>query len=225
MICKQWRCFIDEFCLDELILFINNFCPTLELWRTNDGQPPSDHCLLDSVTRSGTLRSSFWSSKRTKRSTTKLVRMVCDKKKSRLALTSLFTFRLFKAWAPRVHQASRNNHYHSSKIVILTRKNSWGHVTHTLSWIWRALRRDRSVPWCPADWILARSRSIWPTHPFSLPIHHKQIQKLTCFYNRLGWMKELENLESFVCHSYREEPNSQILFEAQVFLPLLLLSK
>lgn len=54
-ICKEWKCFIDEFCLDELILFIN-FYPTLELWKIT-GQPidlqkaivlTSDRCLSDS---------------------------------------------------------------------------------------------------------------------------------------------------------------------------------
>lgn len=55
LVCKEWRRFIDEFCLDELILFIN-FYPTLELWQFNS-EPinlrkaiclTSDQCLSDS---------------------------------------------------------------------------------------------------------------------------------------------------------------------------------
>lgn len=33
-VCKEWRSFIDEFCLDELVLFIRVH-PTLELWSHN----------------------------------------------------------------------------------------------------------------------------------------------------------------------------------------------
>lgn len=55
LVCKEWRCFIDEFCLDELILFVNVY-PTLELWKSNS-EPidfgrllffASDRCLSDS---------------------------------------------------------------------------------------------------------------------------------------------------------------------------------
>ena len=54
LVCKEWRCFIDEFCLDELILFISVY-PTLELWKANS-EPidfkrmrffTSDQCLSD----------------------------------------------------------------------------------------------------------------------------------------------------------------------------------
>ena len=54
LICKEWMWFIDEFCLDELILFINIY-PTLELWKSNS-KPidfkrllffASDRCLSD----------------------------------------------------------------------------------------------------------------------------------------------------------------------------------
>lgn len=54
LVCKEWRCYIDEFCLDELILFIS-FYPTLELWKANS-EPidfkrmlflTSDRCLSD----------------------------------------------------------------------------------------------------------------------------------------------------------------------------------
>ena len=54
LVCKEWRRFIDEFCLDELILFVN-VCPTLELWKST-GKPidfkrilslTSDRCLTD----------------------------------------------------------------------------------------------------------------------------------------------------------------------------------
>ena len=53
-VCKEWRSFVDEFCLDELVLFVGVY-PTLELWKTNS-QPidfkrlvclPSDRCPLD----------------------------------------------------------------------------------------------------------------------------------------------------------------------------------
>lgn len=33
-VCKEWRSFIDEFCLDELVLFLHVH-PTLELWSYN----------------------------------------------------------------------------------------------------------------------------------------------------------------------------------------------
>ena len=54
LVCKQWRCFIDQFCLDELVLFIRYY-PTLEIWKL-DGKPidlrkaislGSDRCLSD----------------------------------------------------------------------------------------------------------------------------------------------------------------------------------
>lgn len=54
LVCKTWRCYIEEFCLDELILFINVY-PTLELWKSNS-EPidfkrmlffASDRCLSD----------------------------------------------------------------------------------------------------------------------------------------------------------------------------------
>jgi hypothetical protein len=54
LVCRSWRCFIDEFCLKELILFINVY-PTLELWKCNS-EPvdfknviflKSDNCFSD----------------------------------------------------------------------------------------------------------------------------------------------------------------------------------
>ena len=54
LVCKEWRCFIDEFCLDELVLFVNSY-PTLELWKSTS-KPidfkrtlsfTSDRCLSD----------------------------------------------------------------------------------------------------------------------------------------------------------------------------------
>ena len=58
LVCKEWKCFIDEFCLEELVLFIN-FYPTLELWKFNS-KPinfkrmlffTSDRCLSDDRSR------------------------------------------------------------------------------------------------------------------------------------------------------------------------------
>ena len=53
-VCKEWRSFIDEFCLDELVLFIRVH-PALELWHHNSQAINfrnliflrSDHCLSD----------------------------------------------------------------------------------------------------------------------------------------------------------------------------------
>ena len=53
-VCKEWLTFIDEFCLDELVLFIRVY-PTLELWNHNSRAIEfrnviflrSDGCLLD----------------------------------------------------------------------------------------------------------------------------------------------------------------------------------
>lgn len=53
-VCKEWRSFIDEFCLDELVLFIREH-PTLELWSHNSKAIEfrnvivlqSDRCLSD----------------------------------------------------------------------------------------------------------------------------------------------------------------------------------
>ena len=33
-VCKEWRSFMDEFCLEELVLFLH-IHPTLELWSYN----------------------------------------------------------------------------------------------------------------------------------------------------------------------------------------------
>ena len=54
LVCKEWRCFVDEVCLHQLVLFINVY-PTLEIWKL-DGKPidfrrviflRSDRCLSD----------------------------------------------------------------------------------------------------------------------------------------------------------------------------------
>ena len=230
-VCREWRSFVDEFCLDELILFVGVY-PTLELWRTNS-QPidfkklicfPSDRCPLDHEGFRYTFRNikrlflSIRSEKQVSYQLGKFINKVRFFQISEKIYFSLDFDKLNKLEITRFYSDYANfrgDTCHDSRKKL--KSGVWFELNLPSLTIFHINELDENIVMdCPKVTLFS-FEFIEDYSYFTGPLHYKQIKQVNCYKAYKSsfrkpngryslefhkWIKKLENLEALYINSF-----------------------